>query len=302
MFKKAADLTTYKKYLKVLRTALKRLKKLQSARNAGDHPDGGPQTNDVMQSVRYFGDYTFDDKNDKKPHALLLVGKKAVVNKIAEELISKSKSGSKAGKPLAAGAKGFVYWHENDETFNFLCKGPMKLPELKKLLKLAGFHDQAVLGFATEETEKKAEASEQETEQLDAGLGEEVEGAEDELPDLDAAEQAKPGAPETTGQGETPADGLAVWQAAREDAIGQLRRAAAAIAANKNDYARAAILEIQSIIKNLTPRPDTPQAVAELESYLRYDDVVNDAEQLPSSVATLKIREPLLAALGALKK
>jgi hypothetical protein len=161
MFRKAADLPTYKRYLKVLRAALKRLKQVQQARNGQDDPDGrGPQTHDVILSCRYFGGYTFDDQNDKTPRALLLVGQKTLVDKVAAELIHQSKGESAkdgaTAKPLPAGAKGYVYWDETEETFHFQCKGPVKLPGLKKLLKNAGFRDQATLGLGTGQGKAKA--------------------------------------------------------------------------------------------------------------------------------------------------
>ena len=35
---------------------------------------------------------------------------------------------------------------------------------------------------------------------------------------------------------------------------------------------------VQAIIRNLTAKPDNPQAVAELERWLRTDDILEDAE------------------------
>jgi hypothetical protein len=98
------------------------------------------------------------------------------------------------------------------------------------------------------------------------------------------------------------AAGMAVWKAAREQVIVQLKKAASYYTASKNPHARGVLIEVQSIIANLTPHPDTPQAVAELERYLSEDDqVLDDAEEIPAWVATVKIREPLLNALKALK-
>jgi hypothetical protein len=98
-----------------------------------------------------------------------------------------------------------------------------------------------------------------------------------------------------------PAPDLSAWSAAREQVIAQLRKAASGFATNKNPFARDAIIEIQSIIANLTAKPDTPQAVAELRRYLEQDDLIDDAENIPKDIATVVIRDPLLAALNALK-
>jgi hypothetical protein len=94
---------------------------------------------------------------------------------------------------------------------------------------------------------------------------------------------------------------LAAWQAARDQVVAEIRKAAAAIAATRDPYARGAIIELQAVIKNLTPKPDTPQAVAELERYLQTDPVVTGVEDLPAAVATVRVRQPLLGALAALK-
>lgn len=94
--------------------------------------------------------------------------------------------------------------------------------------------------------------------------------------------------------------GMAAWTAAREEVVKQLRKAAGGYSTSKNPYAREAIIEIQSIIANLTPKPATPEAVAELRRYLHEDDVIDAAEDIPSDIATVVIRKPLLAALDAL--
>ena len=94
---------------------------------------------------------------------------------------------------------------------------------------------------------------------------------------------------------------LQAWQLACEQVIGAIRKAAAAVAVTKDPHARDAIIELHSIIKKLTPTPQTPQEVTLLQSYLQTDRVIADAEGLPSWLASLQIREPLLKALKALK-
>jgi hypothetical protein len=96
------------------------------------------------------------------------------------------------------------------------------------------------------------------------------------------------------------ADGMKRWQAARSNAVEQLNKIAKAIAATRDPDAKGAIIELQSIVKNLTPSPGTPQQIAELDRYLREDDVITAAEEVPPRFGKLKIREPLLKALAAL--
>ncbi len=95
--------------------------------------------------------------------------------------------------------------------------------------------------------------------------------------------------------------GLATWQKARETAVASLRGVAAKVAATKDPDAGPVIIVLQSIIKNLTASPATPQQVNELEKYLRDDDVITAAEEVPSEYGTLHIRKPLLEALATLK-
>src|SRR5262249_59828469 len=111
MFKAATQLPTYPKYVAVLKKALKRLKKMQTAQNAKDNRGSdGSQKSDLLQSIRYFNEYKFDDKKDKQPHAVLVVGKKVLVNKIVDEMADKANKVMPT-KPSANG-KGVLYWHQ----------------------------------------------------------------------------------------------------------------------------------------------------------------------------------------------
>ena len=94
------------------------------------------------------------------------------------------------------------------------------------------------------------------------------------------------------------ADGLAAWKAAREKVVKRLRRIADKINATGDPDAPAVVIELLSIVKNLTSKPTTPQQVAELDRHLRTDDVITDAEEvIPPDFYTPEIRKPLLAAL-----
>lgn len=99
---------------------------------------------------------------------------------------------------------------------------------------------------------------------------------------------------------------LAAWKTARGVAIGQLKALASAIAASGDPETKDAIILVQAIIKNLTEEPKTAQAVAELDRYVRTDDILVEAEEPnPFGVAVsfrnllLNALEPLRAALAA---
>jgi hypothetical protein len=97
------------------------------------------------------------------------------------------------------------------------------------------------------------------------------------------------------------ANGLAAWQAARKQVIGQIRQVEAAVARTKDPGAGPVVMVFESIIKNLSAEPTTPQNIAELERYLQ-DEVITAAEEVPSDLGSLTIRTPLLQALAALKQ
>lgn len=96
------------------------------------------------------------------------------------------------------------------------------------------------------------------------------------------------------------AGALAAWSAAREKAIAQLKAIGQAIVAEKHPEARNAAILIQAIVKNLTPSPDTRQAVTELMRYLKTDDIIDDIQSPNPFGINVNIREPLLAALDGL--
>jgi hypothetical protein len=103
------------------------------------------------------------------------------------------------------------------------------------------------------------------------------------------------GGPEAPGKGEgKPADGMAAWQAARVQIVGQLRELASEIAASGHPNSRAAVIEIKAVVANLTAAPAGPR-VAELVSWLETDDVVDEVCEL-----AFDLRSPLLNALRKL--
>jgi hypothetical protein len=95
--------------------------------------------------------------------------------------------------------------------------------------------------------------------------------------------------------------GLAVWQAARTEAVNQIHAVANAVAHTQDPDAAPVLIALNSIVKQLTESPTLPQQVAELERYLRDDDVITAAEEVPPEYGSLHIRAPLLQALAKLK-
>lgn len=116
---------------------------------------------------------------------------------------------------------------------------------------------------------------------------------------------APPTPPKSTGTPPPKVDltpALTGWQTAREKAAGQLRQLATAIAGSKDPETKEALILVNAIIKNLTAKPDTPQAVKELESYLQADDIVKEAEIPNPWGVTVELRSPLLKALQPIKQ
>src|SRR5262249_21501795 len=89
---------------------------------------------------------------------------------------------------------------------------------------------------------------------------------------------------------------LTAWQSARQHAIDGLKGLATKIAMTKHREAAPVLKEINSIITRLLPKP-LLQDIDKLEAFIRDDDAISAAEEVPPHVHTLKIREPLLKAL-----
>lgn len=90
------------------------------------------------------------------------------------------------------------------------------------------------------------------------------------------------------------------WQKAREQVVGQIRQVATAVAATKDPAAKGVIIQLQAIIKNLNPKPEGSQAIAELRKFLD-EDLITAAEEAPPRFGSLQIRQPLLQALQSLE-
>ena len=92
------------------------------------------------------------------------------------------------------------------------------------------------------------------------------------------------------------ADAMQQWKAQRAVAITSLKSMASKIAAAKHPSSGKAIVEIQSVVKNLTAEPASGQQVVELERWLTTDQVVADVCELVED-----IRTPLGSALEGLR-
>lgn len=112
--------------------------------------------------------------------------------------------------------------------------------------------------------------------------------------DLDALLAAEPAAPVDPAANRALA--MEQWKAERAAAIEALRKVAADVAAAKHPASAKAVVELQAVIKNLTPEPATLQQVASLQTWLANDDVVRDVCELAEDVSA-----PLLAALDELQ-
>lgn len=91
------------------------------------------------------------------------------------------------------------------------------------------------------------------------------------------------------------AQALQDWKTRRAAAVSSLKAVATQVAAAKHASSAKAVIELQAVIKNLTPEPASLQQVRELQRWLADDDVVTDVCELAED-----IRTPLLGALDQL--
>jgi hypothetical protein len=98
---------------------------------------------------------------------------------------------------------------------------------------------------------------------------------------------------------ETDRDGIDLtdWVAARAAAVNLLRALAKRVAAARHPESAKSLIELNAVIRQLTPEPGTSQQVKELERYLTQDDVVADICDY-----AFDLRKDLLPALTSLKE
>jgi hypothetical protein len=96
-------------------------------------------------------------------------------------------------------------------------------------------------------------------------------------------------------------DGLTQWKAARGIAVASLTMLEAAVRRSPHPQKDAAIILLRAVRANLTEAPETPQQVAELESYLTTDGIIAAAETPNVFGIQIALRTPLLQALTAMR-
>jgi len=107
-------------------------------------------------------------------------------------------------------------------------------------------------------------------------------------------------------EGSSSNDGLQTaqtrWQTARAAVQAQLKTLCDAIKAMKDPEADPAIILVRAIQANIVERIDSQKQVAELERYLQTDTIITEAEAPNGFGISIAIRNPLLSALGDLKR
>ena len=111
-----------------------------------------------------------------------------------------------------------------------------------------------------------------------------------------------PPSPTPPPKGPPPAGDLDLgpWTAARDEAVKDLKALATKVAGTKHPTAAGVLKEIQSIISRLPAKPALND-LDKLEEFVRTDDTITAAEEVPGHFHDLDIREPLLKALKGLK-
>ena len=136
----------------------------------------------------------------------------------------------------------------------------------------------------------------------DVQLARDADAEEPEEKGAAAPAAAPGGAPAPGGAAEAPAAlDLGPWQAARQKAINDLKALAAKVAGTKHGSAIEVLKEINYIITKLPANPK-PNEIDKLVDFIKNDDTISAAEDVPDHFHDLNIREPLLNALAALKQ
>jgi len=94
--------------------------------------------------------------------------------------------------------------------------------------------------------------------------------------------------------------GMAGWQAARGTALASLKALEGAFRDMKEPETDRAIILLRAIQANLTAAPTTPAQVKELETYIKTDRIIQEAEMPNGFGFKVELRDPLLAALAGL--
>ncbi len=170
--------------------------------------------------------------------------------------------------------------------------GPNTQGALKKFQQASGLPADGTLGSKTQAALAKAL-------QGAGGAGPAKPAANGATPNATAANgRHAPGAGENAGA--PGVHDLGPWQLARQNAITDLKLLATKVASTKHGSAAGVLKEIQSIIAKLPANP-APKDIDKLEDFIRHDDTITAAEEVPGHFHDLDIREPLLKALEMLR-
>jgi hypothetical protein len=94
---------------------------------------------------------------------------------------------------------------------------------------------------------------------------------------------------------------MAAWQQAREDVVDSLDELCDAIAAARYEESAKAIILVRAIRANLVERPESKRKAAEMDNYLKTDEIIGHAEAKNGFGIRVQIRRPLIEALDRLK-
>jgi peptidoglycan hydrolase-like protein with peptidoglycan-binding domain len=108
-------------------------------------------------------------------------------------------------------------------------------------------------------------------------------------------------ASDAAGKGKAAPLNLGPWQAVRQKAVTDLKALAMKVAKTKHGSAAGVLKEINSIIAKLPQAPGSHE-IEKLEQFIKNDDTITAAEEVPGHFHELEIRKPLLEALAALKQ
>jgi hypothetical protein len=100
-----------------------------------------------------------------------------------------------------------------------------------------------------------------------------------------------------TAQAPTAAPDLSAWQTARAAVVDKLHILANELARAKHEKSPNAVLELNAVIKQLTPTPTSRHHVQEIETYIAKDRIVKDVCRL-----AFDFKQDLLRPLEELKK
>jgi len=110
--------------------------------------------------------------------------------------------------------------------------------------------------------------------------------------------------PQLDGASKDPANmpiDFGAWQIARQKAITDLKALAAKVASTKHGRSVGVLKELNSVIKRLPAKP-APHEIEKLEDFIRNDEAITAAENVPAHFHDLDIREQLLKALEQMRK